>query len=565
MEFQAYFRILRRWLWLVIAAAIVTGGIAFMLNANRVTLYRAQATLMIGTFIESPNPNYSDIRTGIDLATTYVELVATRPILQGAVDALGLDIPAEFLGGFVSARSVENTSLIVITVTYTDPVLVSDIANAVAEELVSQSPTNLTAEQQGQIAFLNGQLEILNVLVEELQQRLIQIASELEVATDSAEISRLAQERDTALEQFNQAQGNIAQFASTIAQIQQRINSIQIVEEASPLAIPIVSGGSANVVLGAALGAVAAFVVAVIIEYIDDTIRNTEDATRVLGLPILGTIVRYGNKARAYKDMLMTRFPPMSPIQEGYRAARTNVLYTVAKGETGVFVVTSANPQEGKTVTASNLAISMAMSGLSVILIDADLRRPRLHETFMLENTVGLTTLLFSDPDTEPTENGAGDVEFPSLPKSFRECVQHSGIGKLYILTSGFIPSNPNEILASASMAKWVEVLRKSPDIHVIIFDSPPTLAAADSAVLAANVDAKVIMVVDRGSTRFGAAKRTKEQFAQLDVPILGIIMNRFNPRDENYGYHYGYYYTPEVGQPKQSGWRRLLNRPKDQ
>ncbi len=564
MEFQAYLRILRRWLWLVIAAAIIAAGIAFMLNANRVTLYRAQVTLMIGTFIESPNPNYTDIRTGIDLATTYVELVETRPILQGAVDALGLDIPADFIGGFVSAQAVDNTSLIVITVTYTDPVLVADIANAVAEELVSQSPTNLTAEQQAQIAFLNGQLEILNVLVEELQQRLVQIASELDVTTDADTTDRLEQERDTALEQFNQAQSNIAQFSSTIAQIQQRSNSLQIVEAASPLAFPVVAGGSANVALGAILGAVGAFVLAVIIEYIDDTIRNTEDATRVLGLPILGTIVKYGNKARAYKDMLMTRFPPMSPIQEGYRAARTNVLFTVNKGETGVFVVTSANPQEGKTITASNLAISMAMSGLSVVLIDADLRRPKLHETFSLENAVGLTTLLLCDPEDTPSENEAKNVEFPTLPKAFRECVQHSGIGKLYVLTSGFIPSNPNEILASAAMAKWVQVLRSSPDIQVIIFDSPPTLAAADAAVLAANVDSKVILVVDRGSTRFGAAKRTKEQFAQLDMQISGIIMNRFNPRDENYGYHYGYYYTQEVGQPKPTGIRRLFSRSKN-
>jgi len=563
VEFQIYLRILRRWLWFVIVAALITAGIAFIINSNRATLYQARVTLMIGQYIDSPNPDYSDIRMGIDLATTYVELVETRPILQSASEALDLGISPTILGGLVSARAVEDTSLIVVTAVYTDPVLAADLANAVAEALVNQSPTNLTLEQQNQVAFLNSQITLVSELINSLQARLIELAGEIEATTDQTELASLIAQRDVTLEQFNFAQANLSQFSSTIAAIQQRSNSIQIVDPAVPFGVS--SGGTSitPIILGALAGAVGAFVLAVLIEYIDDTIRNTEDATRILGLPILGTIVRYGNRGRAYKDMLMTRFPPMSAVQESYRAARTNILYTIEKGETGVLVITSANPQEGKTINASNLAISMAMSGLSVVLIDADLRRPKLHETFMLENNVGLTTLLFADADAEPTADDGTGGEFTTLPKAFRDCVQHTGIGKLYVLTSGFIPSNPSEILASSAMARWIQVMRESPDIQMIVFDSPPALAAADAAVLAGNVEAKVVMIVNRGSTRFGAAKRMKEQFSQLGVPLLGIIMNRFNPHDESYAYHYGYYYTTENEQVKTVGWRRLLNRPK--
>ncbi len=562
MEFQIYLRILRRWLWLVIVAAIITAGITFIINSNRTTIYQARVTLMIGQYLDSPNPDYSDIRMGIDLATTYVQLVETRPVLQGAADALGLELSPGILGSMVSASAVEETSLIVITVVFTDPVLAADIANAVAEELVRQSPTNLTAEQQQQVAFLNSQIAIVSDLIVDLQTRLVELSASIETSSDPAEIADLSEQRDVALEQFNFAQANLSQFSSTIAAIQQRSNSIQIVEPAIPFGVFSSGTSITTIIIGALAGAVGAFVLAVLIEYIDDTIRNTEDATRILGLPILGTIVKYGNRKRAYKDMLITRFPPMSAVQESYRAARTNILYTMEKDETGVLVVTSANPQEGKTINASNLAISMAMSGMGVLLIDADLRRPKLHETFMLENKVGLTTLLFADADSVDDEEATG--EFATLPKAFRGCVQHTGIGKLYVLTSGFIPSNPSEILASAALARWVQILRQSPDIQMIIFDSPPALAAADSAVLASNLDAKVVMIINRGSTRFGAAKRLKEQFAQLGVPLLGIVMNRFNPRDESYSYHYGYYYTAEADQPKATGWRRLINRPKN-
>lgn len=561
MELQSYLRIARRWLWLIVIAGLIGGGLSFIVSSNQTPVYRAQATVLIGQFIESPNPNWNDIRTGIDLANTYLQLLESRPILAGVVASLDLNIPPDALRGVISGSIVEDTSLIIITALSPDPILAADIANAAARELVNQSPTNLTPEQQSQIDFLNEQISILNEQVQELQGRLAQINAELQSVDESTDIGRLTSERDTALEALNTATGNIGQFALTIASLQQRVNSIQIVEQAIPSGTISGAFSTTSILLTVMMFATLAFVGALLFEYIDDRIRTSEDAAQLLALPVLGAVVSFGRKARSYGDMLLYRFPPMSIVNECYRSVRTNALYSIQKDSTGVFVVTSCGPQEGKTVTASNLAISMASTGLRVLLIDADLRRPKLHEAFKLENTVGLTTLLLADP-SRSENSGDGSGEFPTLPEAFGKIVQSGDVGKLYVITSGFVPSNPTEVLSSAAMMKWIEVIRESRAFDVIVFDSPPALAAADSSVLAANLGAKVIMVIHSGVTRYGAAKRVKAQFSQLNVEFSGVIMNRVNPREESYGnYYYGYYYTYDGRENKQKGLRGLLTR----
>jgi capsular exopolysaccharide synthesis family protein len=217
-------------------------------------------------------------------------------------------------------------------------------------------------------------------------------------------------------------------------------------------------------------------------------------------------------------------------------------LFTTKGGGKPVFVITSANPEEGKSLTSANLAITMALAGLQVVLIDADLRRPKMHEVFQLDNQVGLTTLLFADP---LHYNQSGDEN--QLPVNLRQCLQSTSIPRLRVITSGFIPSNPSEILGSALMERWVDTLRASTNIDVVIIDTPPCLLFADSAVLAMTAKADVVMVVDAGHTRRDAAIHAKEEFAKLSVEIKGVVVNRINPRDErgkyNYGYSYGYYY----------------------
>lgn len=544
MEVSHYLRLLRRWLWFILLVAVIGGGLAFIINTRRPPEYESQTTVAIGRFIDAPNPNAADIRTGIDLAQTYAQIVRTFDVLQAVVTDLDLPMTTDDLQERISTRILTGTSLLVISVRYSDPVLVADIANGLAQQLIEKSPTNLTPDQQEQVSFLNTQISDLTAQANDGRLQLESIDAQLSIANTQADIDRLTAQRNATVDQINQAQATIAQFTETIASLQQRTNSLDIVERARIPTDPSGTRPEIAAVLGMLVGAALAVGAALVIEYLDDTIRNTEDAATVTALPVLGAIIRFGKKRDGYGKRLLTNFPSMSPVAESYRLARTNMLFT-AQDRKGVFIVTSANPQEGKTVTIANLAVSMAQGGLQVLLIDADLRRPKLHEVFSLENKVGLTTLLFSDPMQSNGQTN-GDDDGTNLPQAFRQCVQYTGIPKLRVMTSGFIPSNPTEILGSTLMARWIETLRNSPGIDIILIDTPPCLAVADSSVLAANSGANVVMVIDCGVTRRGAVLKSKEQFTQLGMEMRGVIVNRVNPRNENYGYYYGYYYAPQ-------------------
>jgi capsular exopolysaccharide synthesis family protein len=548
MEFLQYIRLVRKWLWLIAVAAFVAGGAAYVTNAQRPDLYTAQATLIIGQYLDDPNPTAGVINTASYLVQTYARLATSFELLTRVSENLNANLTADQLRGLVRTRSDDGTNLLYISVTYTDPFLAADIANGVAQQLRLQSPSNLTPDVQAQITFAREQLAALETQLITSRSQLAQLDAQLSVAVttgDQGEVTRLSEQRNTLLAQINQATSSAAQFNNTLAQLQPRVNTVEIFESARiPGSAQQTSSLNAALV-GALAGAALAFGIALLVEYLDDTIRTTEQAAQTLGVPVLGAIARFGKRSDKYHERLITQEKSMSTVAEGYRSLRTNLLFTSKNGGKPVFVFTSANPEEGKSLTSANLAITMALAGLQVVLIDADLRRPKMHEVFQLENQVGLTTLLFADP-LHYSANG----EDSALPVNLRQCLQSTMIPRLRVITSGFIPSNPSEILGSALMERWIDTLRSSTNIDVVIIDTPPCLLFADSAVLAATAKAEVVLVVDAGHTRRDAAVQAKEEFAKLGLDIKGVIVNRINPRDErgkyNYNYSYNYYYyTP--------------------
>jgi succinoglycan biosynthesis transport protein ExoP len=549
MEFLQYVRLMRKWLWLIAVAAFVAGGAAFVTNAQRPDLYTAQATLIIGQYLDDPNPSAGVINTAAYLVQTYARLATSFELLSRVAENLNADLSPDQLRGLVRPVGDEGTNLLYIFVTYTDPFLAADIANGVAQQLRLQSPSNLTPEVQAQIDFAREQLTALEAQLINSRAQLAQLDAQLAVAVtngEQSEITRLSEQRNTLLAQINQATSSAAQFNNTLAQLQPRVNTVEIFESAR---VPTSAQRTSSVnaaLLGALAGAALAFGIALVIEYLDDTIRTTEQAAQTLGLPVLGAIARFGKRSDKYHERLITQEKSMSTIAESYRSLRTNLLFTSRTSGKPVFVFTSANPEEGKSLTCANLAITMALAGLQVVLIDGDLRRPKVHEIFQLENQVGLTTLLFADPLHYNSNNG----DEAALPVNLRQCLQSTMIPRLRVITSGFIPSNPSEILGSALMERWIDTLRASTNIDVVLIDTPPCLLFADSAVLAATTRAEVVMVVDAGHTRRDAALHAKEEFAKLGIDIKGVVVNRINPRDErgkyNYNYSYNYYYyTP--------------------
>lgn len=545
MELIQYIRLLKKWLWLIIIFGFLAGGISFIINAGRPPVYEAQTTIAIGRFIEAPNPDSAQIRTGIELAQTYAQILKTYDVLNGTIEALNLSLSVDELERLTNVRILTGTSLLVVRVTYIDPVLAADIANSLADQLVLTSPSNLTAQEEEQIAFATEQIAALNTQITDSRRQLALIDDQLQTATGSEAIDQLNGQRNSIVDQINQATATVADFTNTIVTLQQRTNSIDVVERARIPTSPSGSSVWSTTLLGALVGAFLAIGLALVIEYLDETIRSTEEAAQTLKLPVLSGIIRFGTKKDAYPERLVTKITSMSPIAESYRTLRTNLLYQGGADHKSVFLVTSPGPGEGKSVTTANLAVTMAQAGLQVLLIDADLRRPKQHEIFGLNNNVGLTTLLGAEP-LMPNQH---DRAASSLPFNLLDCMQFTNLPKLWIITSGFIPANPTEILSSTLLKRWIDTFRASSDIDVILIDSPPCLMAADSPVLAATARAEVVLIVDRGRTRRSAAVRAKEQFESLGITVKGVVVNRINPRDENqaYGYYYGYGYELPV------------------
>ena len=368
------------------------------------------------------------------------------------------------------------------------------------------------------------------------------ISSQLEATTDEVEIARLNDQKTTVLNQISQARSTIAQFQATVSSIQSRTNALTIVQRAD---IPTGSSARSSLtptLLGAAVGLVLAMGVILVIEYLDDRIKTPEIATKLLHLQILGAIPKF-NSTKGDHEELVSQLQSMSPVVESYRHLRTNIALSKAGTHKPVFIITSANPQEGKSLTTANLAVTVANAGLQVLLIDADLRRPRIHEIFGLTNEVGLSTLLAADAETP--KDSANDAEAANgWFSQLSDCLRPTAFPKLRVITTGFTPVNPTEVLSSALMKRWIDAFRAAANIDVILIDTPPALLFADTSALASAIDADVLMVIDAASTRKTAALATKQQLEELDIPIRGVILNRINPRDQAgyYPYSYGYY-----------------------
>ncbi|YBV91692.1 CpsD/CapB family tyrosine-protein kinase [Bacillus sp. PK9-021] len=224
------------------------------------------------------------------------------------------------------------------------------------------------------------------------------------------------------------------------------------------------------------------------------------------------------DKVLTLKRRLLAHNSPKDPVAEQYRTIRTNIQFSGADQDIKSLLLTSSGTAEGKSTTASNLAAVYAQQGLKVLLIDADLRKPTAHYTFRLENHAGVTNVL-------------------TRQSTLGQAVQETEVRDLYVLTSGPIPPNPSELLASNQMEELLKEMKKQFDM--VIFDTPPILAVADAQILANQVDAS-ILVVSSGKTDKEAALKAKELLVHAKSKLLGAVLNNRKADSGNYYYYYG-------------------------
>lgn len=291
---------------------------------------------------------------------------------------------------------------------------------------------------------------------------------------------------------------------------------VEVIQPARLPDAPVSPNVKRNLALGLVLGLGLGVVAAVLRSVLDTRVRSKEDISAITQLPVVGTIAKDPDSE---KRPLIALEDPKNPLVESYRALRTNLRYLDVENNQKSIVVTSAGPGEGKSTTAVNLAIVMADAGARVVLIDADLRKPKVAMMLGIEGSVGLSDLLI------------GRV-------NFEDALQQWGRKQLFVLPSGRIPPNPSELLGSSAMEKTLEALAAHFDY--IIIDSPPTLVVTDAAILSTRTGGAVV-VSAAGKTRKDELADAFDTLENVDGRVLGVIATMVPTKGPN-SYNYGAY-----------------------
>ena len=336
----------------------------------------------------------------------------------------------------------------------------------------------------------------------------------------------LLQQRDPLLRRINELQIDVDR--------QRQIQPIEVVEHGDIIDKPSFPKKTNTLALAGVLGVVLGSALALIRDKMDTRLRTIEEVQNVIGLPILGVVPRMPGRRTAVARAMAVHLDPRSEVAEAYRTIRTAVYFSGqgVGNRAKTLLVTSPEPGDGKTTSASNLAIAIAQTGRNILLLDADFRKPTQHKNLDVKDTVGLSSVL------------AG-IE------TLDRAIQRTGVEGLDILPCGPIPENPSEILNSQEFGELIDRLALKYD-H-ILFDSPPANLVTDARILGAVCDATILVLRAEKSTR-KAAEHARNALLNVGANVLGLIVNDV-PRGKGYEVYGGSYYgTPEMRTPRRNG-----------
>ncbi|HEX8684881.1 MAG TPA: polysaccharide biosynthesis tyrosine autokinase, partial [Pyrinomonadaceae bacterium] len=323
-----------------------------------------------------------------------------------------------------------------------------------------------------------------------------------------------------------------------------RTNNVSTVEEARTPREPIGPPRMRNIVIAFMLSLGVGIGLAFLLDYLDDTLKSVEDVDRHLHLPTLALIPApregrrlLGRSAPDHEPGATTALALIddvrSPVAEAYRHLRTSLLLSSAGQPPKTVLVTSSQPSEGKTTTVVNIATMLAQTGADVLVLDCDLRRPRVHAHFGIANTRGVTNYL------------SGDSNVSELVQTYDK------LPNLKVIPSGPVPPNAAELLGSDEMRKLLYVLAEN-FTHIVI-DSPPAISFTDASILSTMVDG-VMLVVHGGRSSRATVRRAKQQLQDVGAHIFGIVLNNVKMEGTDYYYYSGYYsgyYSDEDAAPE--------------
>lgn len=523
-ESQRYIAaITRRW-WLIALAVVIAAGASYYLSLQQPQSYTTQVRLFIGN-INDPNPTPGSLETGERLAQTYAQLTNRFDILSAVIEELELPFTVEELMGNVSSGVVRDTAILTVTVVDTESQRAADIANAIAAQLIENSPTNLTPEQMEAMDQQRELLDNISRQMNEAQMQALSLNDRIAGTTDPDVLEQLVLERNRLSQQIRDDQASFVALSASYNALVERSNKLELVDRARP---PLEASGLSTIVTSLAGGIVGGILATALIlfsEYTNAPLRTEDETRRALGLPVLGKVGRASRQVANHADYQPDNALSRSPIIEDYRKIQTNLLFSADRQrQDGVFVVSSPDRDDGRTFTLANLAVVAAETGFRVLVIDADLRAPRLHDHFGLDNNCGLALLLDlvrSNPNSplfESTER---------MKQALQDNIRATTVPRLDILTSGTGGVSPSGLLGFDGLDRWMDRLRQHFQYDVILVDSPSALDVADSYVLAAKTEGNVLLLVLAGRTDPGDAIKCRDQFQYIGSTISGVILNR--------------------------------------
>ncbi len=550
MELAQYAMVIwRRW-GLVALTTVLAAGAAAGFSLTQTPIYRSSVTLEVQ---REGNPAENAYYTALNneaRANAYALQVTGPSVLARAAERLGLPGEAARLRGMLAVSQTADTGMIEISARHPDPAMAKAVAEATGEVFIEEIKAQQESRYRTSLAELDAQIAALEARIADTQAAIVSYGNVDALTTAArAELAQLETQLTNDETRLRVMLQSTEQFRLAMAQYD---DSVTVFSPAELPAAPVSPRPLRNTALATVVGGMIGVGTAFLLDYLDDTVHTPEDARAALGVNVLGAVPDVEGKSTIG---WLAQEEPLSTAAEAFRDLRTSLQYASLDAPLRTLLVTSTEPDEGKTFVAANLATVVALGGRRVLLMEADLRRPRIHKLWEETRAPGLTEALRASSDAQQEGRTISPVPF----------VRPTQVEGLCLMTSGAVVPTPAELLNSQTFQRMMAALQETFDL--IVIDSPPVLAVTDAAVLTGTVDGVVIVTIS-GQTRLPSAARTIERVQSVGGNLLGLVINRMTARSGGYYYrYYGHgrdyiYGGNERASGKLLGWLQRASRP---
>jgi len=520
LELKDFLKIIRTRKLVIVNAILVVAIIALAISFTQSPQYVGEARVLIterdagAALLGNVIPEITgQPERALD---TQVQLLQMRPLLENTIRELNLGITPRELEGRIQVSAVGRTNIISVNVSDSDPARAAAIANELAEQFTRWSRDH--------------RRESIAAAVDQVDARLAEVEDEILTLGRKVQAEGRTEELAAGLQVALSAYSPLSQERENLRiQEQLETGSARVVSPAVINEDPVSPNPLRNAILALSIGMALGLGLAMLNEYLDNTLKSSEEVESIFGAPVLGMIPLEKLEDTDQKRLTIVDRPG-SVAAEAYRVLRNSLDFVNFEHNIKTLLITSAAPMEGKSTLSANLAASLAQTGQNVVLISCDFRRPTTERFFGVQNIIGLSDVL----------RGA---------HTLKSALQRPGDEHLLVLTAGKMPPNPSEILGSTKMQELIENLKEWADW--IILDTPPLLAVADATALARWADGTLIVTRGGVSTR-DAAVKARDMLEMVGAKIIGSVIWGLEEKlaGGGYGYYGQYSYSAYYQQP---------------